>query len=128
MGPLQPNSFGMMETEQGKALWNKLIPNERTVLSCIVLGQKRDLTCTGLDMNPKAYDRYRNNLTKKLDCQTDVDLTWTAVKHGWVKFKFATRSPVWVGGNREELTRCPDQSEVLLLKSGGALVLENWHL
>ena len=57
---------------------------ELIVLRCIVLGQKRELTCTGTGMPGRTYDRHRSSIMRKCDCQTDVDLVWKALRAGWV--------------------------------------------
>lgn len=80
-------------------MWDKLSPKEREVLCCIVLGQKRDLTCTGLDMSTQSYNNHRRNLMKKLDCQTDVDLALVAIRNRWV-IVGETGPAKWVGGNK----------------------------
>ena len=61
-----------------------LSARERTIVMCIAHGQKRDLTCDVHDMNRWTYTKARTNICKVLDCQTDVDITWTAIRFGWV--------------------------------------------
>ena len=57
---------------------------EKLVLRCIVMGQKRDLTCTATGMPGWSYDRHRASIMKKCECQTDVDLVWKALRCKWV--------------------------------------------
>lgn len=56
---------------------------EILVLRCIVMGQKRELTCVGTGMPGRTYDRHRSAIMRKCDCQTDVDLVWKALRSGW---------------------------------------------
>jgi len=91
-------------------MWDKISPMERGILMGIVLGNKNDHTCQALNLEMKAYDRHRANLIKKMNCSTDVELTWKALKFGWVQFTGQgplARGPVWVGGNREVMEAMP---------------------
>lgn len=84
---------------KAKVKWEDLTPDQILVLRCIVFGQKRDLTCIALDMSRQSYSKHRRSLMVKLECQTDVDLTWFAIRHGWVCLSVNETYPVWVGGN-----------------------------
>ena len=75
----------------------KLNESERLVLRCIVMGQKRDLTCTGTGMAGSTYNRHRSSIMRKCNCQTDVDLVWKALRCGWVSLS-ATSEITWHGG------------------------------
>lgn len=89
-----------MRLAMSKSLWESLSPREQDVLRCIVMGQKRELTCIGLGISGPSYDGKRQNLMEKLGVQTDVDLVWVTLKQGWVAIRPVVSIPMWIGGNR----------------------------
>lgn len=95
--------------EPGRLQWMELSPRERIVLMCIVHGQKRDLTCDAHDMNRWTYTRARGKVCKVLECQTDVDITWAAIRFKWVEL--VSNKINWVGGEPQEVTmECGNQA------------------
>lgn len=85
-------------------MWDSISPMERGILMGIVMGSTSARSCQVLNIGIKAYDRHRVNILKKLNCHTDVELTWKALTLGWVQFTgrgHLANGPVWVGGNKE---------------------------
>lgn len=67
--------------------FSQLSPREMQVLMMIIQGKKNTYISDTLCLSPKTISTYRHRLYEKLGVETDVDLTFLAIRHGLVEVK-----------------------------------------
>lgn len=80
------------EADRLLTAWGTLTPREKEVATLIAKGEtNRDIAAL-LDISLKTYDTHRGHILKKLGARHNVDVTYIAIKLGYVTVPVLQRS------------------------------------
>jgi two-component system invasion response regulator UvrY len=78
-------SLAQFSGTSGDSPFESLSQREMQVLMMIIQGMKTQDISDSLCLSPKTVSTYRHRLFEKLDVDTDVELTFLAIRHGLIE-------------------------------------------